>query len=131
MSLIDEIFKSAAERGEFSHLPRAGQPLRKEDIYGNPHTPEHLRLAHKVLKDNEMVPEWVAAGQDIDSLLAKLRATVRRVKALAAGEQAGQRAELEERVCLYNRAALTYNLKVPQGVAHKPIVRLQDELARA
>lgn len=130
-SWLEEMLRQAAERGQFQELPGQGKPLRKEQLEADPYTPEHLRLTHKVLKDNDFIPAWMDQGKELDAHLAKVRAAFKRVAALPSGEQAAKRAELEERVKAYNRVALTYNLKVPQGVTHKPILRVEDELRRA
>lgn len=124
-SWLDDVLKEAAARGAFTQPDKAGKPLPAED---DRHTPEHLRLAHKMLRDHDLAPDWMLQGQEVDAALQKLRAAVRR--AVHAGLTAAAQTALEAQVAAYNRNALTYNLKAPPGVAHKPIVRLKDEIAR-
>jgi DnaJ family protein C protein 28 len=146
-SLMDDILRDAMQKGEFDNLPGAGKPLKLND---DPHTPAELRMAYKVLKDNDMPPEWIAAGKDFDAarenLLKEVRAAVRRYRGSlndaarsAQPEQTRLRVEaswkatlesLREAVKALNRTALNFNLKAPQGVAHKPMFDLERELQK-
>ncbi len=123
MALVDEQIQDALRSGHFTDLPGAGKPLKLDD---DPNTPPHLRMAYKLLRDNDYVPDWIAQGQQIDAARDKLRVEVRR----AAGD--GAVAELlRALVQQYNRQVLSYNLKVPQGVAHKRHFDLDRELQKA
>lgn len=147
MDLMDEIFRDAQRKGEFSNLPGEGKPLRLED---DAHTPSHLRVAHKMLKDNDLVPEWIEQGHGLDRTREKIVEALKRAAQTYKGslndavrssepEQNRQRAErgwnaaltgLRERAAQHNREVLTYNLKVPRGVAHKPTLNLDLEVSR-
>lgn len=147
MDLIDEIIQNAQKSGEFSNLPGQGKPLNLDD---DPHTPPHLRMAHKLLKDNDYTPEWIAQGQDLDRSRAALVEDLRRAARAYRGAlndadrssepvQNRQRAEqtwkqaqaaLQDRATQYNRGVLSYNLKVPRGVTHKLTFDVAREMDR-
>jgi hypothetical protein len=108
MSEIDEQINDAMRKGQFENLPGAGKPLKLDD---DAHTPEHLRMAHKMMRDNEIVPEWITEGKELDAARDKLRDDMRK-----AGRS---NAALLERAKKLNSRILSYNLKVPRGVVHK------------
>ncbi|MFQ3567926.1 MAG: DUF1992 domain-containing protein [Aggregatilineales bacterium] len=145
LTLIDEIIQEAMRKGEFANLPGAGKPLSLEP---DPHTPDHLKLAHKLLKDNDLAPDWIEQGKAVDARRAAFeerlrRATWRYHGALNDGARAvdperarrdieaawrreceGLRAEAEA----IDRLALSFNLKAPPGVAHKPFIAFERKL---
>lgn len=126
MSLIDEQIRDAMRKGEFDDLPGAGKPLKLDD---DANTPENLRMAYKILKDNDLAPDWVVQGRDLDALRDKLVADAKRLARSASGSPA--LTALHDAAKQYNRQALSYNLKVPKGVAHKRHLDLEQELAKA
>ena len=123
MALIDEQINDAMRKGHFADLPGQGKPLRLED---DSHVPSHLRMAHKVLRDNDLVPDWMADGQEIDAARVKLMTAIQRV---GRGDLAAIEA-LRASAKQYNRKVLSYNLKVPLGVAHKRHVDFELELSK-
>ena len=143
-SVIDEMLRDALRSGEFSNLPGEGKPLKLND---DPYTPEQLRVSHKLLKDNDLAPDWIMQGKDLDAereqLLRNLRiaanryqgelADARRSTAPEHGRlraEAGWQAAQDELRALaqrYNKRVLSYNLKVPPGVAHKPLFNAERE----
>ena len=118
MSLIDEQIQDAIRKGHFADLPGAGKPLKLED---ESHVPEHLRMAHRLLKENDLVPDWMAQGQELDAAYEKLLADLRRANQGAAAREAAKK---------YNRQVLSYNLKVPPGVVHKRHIDFEAELKK-
>ncbi len=144
-SLMDEILNNAMQKGEFDNLPGAGKPL---NLNNDPNTPNDLRMAYKILKENDMAPDWMAAGKDIDAarekLVGDLRAAVRRYRGSlndaarsAQPEQGRLKVEaswnitlesLRESTKSLNRMALSFNLKAPKGVAHKLMFDFEREL---
>lgn len=146
-SLMDDILKDAMQKGEFDNLPGAGKPL---DLKENAHTPAELRMAFKVLKDNDLPPDWIAAGKDVDAarekLVADMRAALRRYRGSLNDaarsdqpERARHKAEsawalaldgLREAGKSLNRMALSFNLKAPQGVTHKAMFDFERELKK-
>lgn len=145
-SVVDRILEEAQQTGKFSNLP-TGRPLKLDD---DPHTPDDLKLAHKILKEHDLAPEWILLGQDIDAQQARLLDNMRRGArayqgALADADRSTtpyekrQRAESTWRLAKesYQKAAaklnseiLRYNLKVPPGIPHKALFRLETELTR-
>lgn len=145
MPWIDEQIKDLMAKGGFSNLPGEGKPLKFED---DSHVPAHLRMAHKLLRDNDMAPEWIAAGKDVDAAREKLIADVRRAvrtyrgalnDAARSDQPEQRRAQVEknwqqtleslwEAVKGFNRQALSFNLKAPKGVTHKAMFDLDREL---
>jgi DnaJ family protein C protein 28 len=125
--------------GEFDGLPGAGKPLNLDD---DPYTPEHLRMAHKMLRDHNMPPEWILESKALDEAREALNRQIARVRsrrqtmldaaarsdapeqarAEADAAWAEQKTRVQAQIIAYNRRALSYNLKVPRGVAHKAIL---------
>ncbi len=64
-SWLDKVIDEAAARGEFDNLPGAGKPL---DLSENPYVAPEWRLAFKMLKDNNVVPEFVERRRTIEVL---------------------------------------------------------------
>ncbi|MCZ2097923.1 MAG: DUF1992 domain-containing protein [Anaerolineae bacterium] len=126
MPLIDEQIQDAMRKGEFNDLPGVGKPLKLE---ADAHTPEHLRMAHKLLRDNDLVPDWMAQGRELDALRDKLVTDAQRLA--HADPESAALAALHEAAKQYNRQVLSYNLKVPRGVVHKRHVDVEQERARA
>lgn len=126
MSLIDEQIKDAMRKGEFDDLPGKGKPLKLDD---DPYTPEHMRMAYKLLRDNDLVPDWMVQSRELDTLRDKLVVDARRLA--HASPHSPALAALHEAAKKYNRQVLSYNLKVPKGVVHKRYLDLEQELAKA
>lgn len=126
---MDEIIRAAMERGEFDDLPGQSQPLKLDD---DPHTPAHLRLAHKVLRENGLAPDWVTEGAAIEhdraALLVQFGRARPQLRKLPAAGRAKLRAPLEAEAAALNRRILSYNLKAPPGIPHKPLIDIEREL---
>ena len=124
MSLIDEQIQDAIRKGQFANLPGAGKPLKLED---ESHVPESLRMAHKILRDNDYVPEWIVQSQELDAAREKLIADIH---SAANNPRAALLESLREAVKKHNSRVLTYNLKVPKGVVHKPYLDFEAKLKK-
>lgn len=121
-SLSDELAKQLIGDGRTAHLPNAGKRLNLND---DPYTPEELRLANRLLKDNDLVPSWIAEGKELEEQRQRLLGRVR--AALAGG---GVSESLNKEVVAFNKRVLSYNLKAPQGVAHRRMIDLALEARR-
>lgn len=66
--LVEEQIRKARERGEFDNLEGKGKPI---DLYENPFEPAELRMAFKILKDNDCAPFWIELGKEIDAQIEK------------------------------------------------------------
>lgn len=64
--LAENAIREALGRGEFDNLPGQGQPLKLDS---DPFMPEHLRMAYKVLKNSNFVPEAIQSQREIHSLI--------------------------------------------------------------
>ncbi|MCS7072770.1 MAG: DUF1992 domain-containing protein [Anaerolinea sp.] len=125
LPFLDEIIRAAVQRGEFRDLPGEGKPL---DLVDDPHTPEHLRLAHKILKDNDLVPEWIADAREVDAARAAWLDALR--AAWRAGRWPAERERLEAAAHQINRRILTFNLKAPRGIPHRHMIDVAREIER-
>lgn len=67
--LVEEQIRKAQERGDFNNLAGAGKPLNLEE---NPFEPPELRMAFKILKDNDFAPFWIELGKEIDADMERL-----------------------------------------------------------
>jgi DnaJ homolog subfamily C member 28 len=131
-SLIDQILQDAMRKGEFDNLPGAGKPLVLED---ESNIPEDMRLARRIMKDNDIVPDWVEQRKEIEAsreraLSALRKAAQLRTNAQAVGWERAQ-ATFGEEVARINRSILSYNLKVPRGITHMPAMDAAREITRA
>ncbi len=143
-SYIDRQIRKAMEDGEFSNLPGEGKPL---DLSQDEHTPDQLKMAYKILRENDLAPDWMLMGRELDGKIEALMSKVRRafktwsanIHDPAAGSaqrieaernwQAAQ-SRLTKEAAELNSAILTYNLKVPAGVQHKLTLNLAREINR-
>lgn len=64
--IAEEKIRAAAERGEFDHLPGAGQPLPDEDDLAL--VPPELRMAYRVMKNAGYLPEEVRLRREIEDV---------------------------------------------------------------
>ncbi len=144
-SLIDELIKEAMEQGKFTHLPGEGKPLKLDE---DTHVPVEQRLANKLLKDNDLAPDWIVEGKELrearEAMIKRLRREARCYQqALTDADKTPspeltrralhlswdvQKAILTEDTDKLNRRLLGYNLKVPQGIPHLPLISAAHEL---
>ncbi|HAA09133.1 MAG TPA: DUF1992 domain-containing protein [Syntrophomonas sp.] len=71
--LVENQILKAQQEGKFDNLPGAGQPLKLEE---NPFEPADMRMAFKILKDNDFAPRWIELGKEIDADLRSFWAEV-------------------------------------------------------
>lgn len=67
--LVESQIEKARQRGDFDNLKGAGKPVNLEE---NPFQPAELRMAFKILKDNDFAPYWIELGKEIDNDISKL-----------------------------------------------------------
>jgi hypothetical protein len=137
-SYIDREIRKALEKGDFANLSGEGKPLNMED---DAYTPPDKRLAYKILRDNDLAPEWIMMGKDVEaakeSLVKKAARAIQVYREALAGARPGAvdnwlRAQkrLAAEADKLNREINTYNLKVPPGILHKPFINIQREIDR-
>ena len=129
---VDIAIRKAMEAGEFNNLPGEGQPL---DLNTNPYVPAHMQLAYKIMKENGIAPDWIVQSKTLtaklDSWHSRLTAahktytkTNNVVTWLTAKEKLGEDAEK------LNKELVAFNLKLPRGVAHRPLLNLRIAVER-
>lgn len=147
-TLTDRLLKDALTDGRFSNLAGEGRPLNLED---ESHIPPELRLAHKILKDNDLAPDWIIVGKSIEqrreTLLAQLarayrgylgalgdagrdpvQGVVRQQQAESVWQQA--LAGFQKTADRLNSELLSYNLKIPPGITQKIPLNVAQEVRR-
>jgi hypothetical protein len=147
-SKIEETIRKALQESGASSLPGAGKPLSWDD---DPNTPSDMRAAYKIMRDNDVQPEWIMAGKELEDKQRRIlndlkrgfegyrgalgdvarmtdaaRALERRQNADAAWGKLHR--TLSTAIEVYNKQIVTYNLKLPPGIPHKSYMNLQREL---
>jgi len=139
--LITEQLDEAAANGAFENLPGKGQPLRL-DRY--PNEPDDMRMANKLLKDNNLTPTWIGDRKALLAEIELLRTEMkRRWELTCAGvEAAGSErdalarswrrsvADWEARIVELNRRIVSLNISLPIWRMELHRLRLDEELKR-
>ncbi len=60
--IAEQKIREAMDNGEFDDLPGKGKPLHLED---DRHLPQDIRLAHKILKNADMLPPELELRKEI------------------------------------------------------------------
>ncbi|HXF64165.1 MAG TPA: DnaJ family domain-containing protein [Caldilineaceae bacterium] len=142
--IVTQRIEEAMRRGEFDNLPGRGKPMQ---VMREPFVPEDQQMAFKLLKNNDMTPDWIAERKELLKVKERFSQQVQSIaqEALAqwaaAGDEARREnvqavwarwlARWESEVAEINRRIQTLNLKQP--IAHLEVfkIRLDDELRRA
>ncbi|MBI1280340.1 MAG: DUF1992 domain-containing protein [Anaerolineaceae bacterium] len=128
----DVAIRKAMEAGEFNNLPGEGQPL---DLSVDPYTPADMQLAYKILKQNGLAPDWIVQSKTLtaklDSWQSRLQAAHKNYRTsnnigswITAKEKLGVDAEK------LNKEIVAFNLKLPQGITHLPMLNVQRAVER-
>ena len=67
---LEDKIVEAMERGDFDNLPGLGKPLRLEN---DRLVPGEYRLAYRIMRDNDVQPDWIALQQEIDQRIQQAR----------------------------------------------------------
>ncbi len=146
-NVVDKLLNEAIGNGDISHLPGAGKPLRLDN---DSHTPADMRMAHKIMGDHDVIPEWISKSQELEKVESDLHKLARRgarqyqqkrqasqkpgridTKSRVDGDWERFKEKFNERVEHYNRGVLNHNLSVPPGIAHKSLLKSEQMLRRA
>jgi len=148
MSPVERAIRRAMADGLFDNLPGWGKPLnwRHQD---EARTPRELRMAHKIMQDNDLAPSWMMMGTALDRQEEKILKELRRgwrayQGVMGDAERSGDLsrrsrvvgtwenllATFNEAADQYNRNVLTYNLKIPPGVPRRAFLKIDRELER-
>ena len=144
--IVDQGARQLIGDGDVSHLPGAGKRLPLDDE----HVPREMRAAYKIMADNEVVPDWIAAGKALSTQERKLRkrlnARARRfrqdIESAQSRDENHRQArieanwrrfavEFEQEIERFNREALVYNLKLPPSLPKRQHLRADKLLKRA
>lgn len=148
-SAVDRAIEEALRSTPLDSLPGAGKPLKLDH---DPYTPDENRLAYKILRENDLAPDWIMQARDLDAQQQRITQQLEQAartyrRAAADAERAAphmaaayrQNAEdvwtsarrrLAALVEEYNRQVVSYNLKTPRGVAHRAYFNLEGETQR-
>ena len=108
--IADRKIREAMDEGAFDQLKGTGQPLPVED---SPCTDPALWMAHHIMKNNRIVPVWVAEGNEIE-------AEIERLRRLTTGACAVNRDRLRDDAAALNRRIADFNLRAPAAVHKLP-----------
>jgi DnaJ homolog subfamily C member 28 len=147
LSPVEHAIRQAMKDGLFDNLPGEGKPLNLGGDH-DPNTPEDQRMAYKIMKDNDIAPDWMMLRAFLDEQQVRIR------RELARGLKAyqntlheadrhgdiGKRSRanrtwerllrmFEDAIHQYNNQVMLYNLKVPPGMPHLSTMSLSSELA--
>ena len=100
--IADRKIQEAMEEGAFDQLEGAGQPLPED---ANPCEDPAQRMAHRLMKNAGVTPEWIAEGREIDREIRRLEGV--------------SREERRSRIAALNRRIALFNLKTPVRSTHK------------
>lgn len=75
ISIIEDRISEAIERGDFDNLPGLGKPIQWED---DRLVPTEYRLANRIMRDNDVMPEWVDLQKEIEKRTEAARKNIRR-----------------------------------------------------
>jgi DnaJ family protein C protein 28 len=142
--LVESQIEKARQRGDFDNLKGAGQPLHLEE---NPFEPVELRMAFKILKDNDFAPYWIELGKEIDNDLSKFWKEVEHFKkytrvfyrdkhkqaAIDRYDKKKANFYFEQRLVLekVNKKILDYNLHCPTFRLGRSSLVVDDEMYQA
>jgi DnaJ family protein C protein 28 len=141
--LVEEQIRKAKERGEFDNLEGKGKPI---DLSENPFEPVELRMAFKILKDNDCAPFWIELGKEIDAQIEKFwkevehfkrytemvvsdqnsSASLKRFNKKKASFYFEQRLQMEKIV----KKIVDYNLHCPTFRLGRPNLDVDDEMLK-
>jgi len=142
--LIEELIQEGQEKGSFDNLRGHGKPL---DLKQNSFRGE-WDLAHRIMKDNDVVPPWISDRKEALAAVTIFREDLQRqwpryrqAYQLAAGE--GQRTALilewdercrawELQIVRINKGISNFNLRRPRGQDNMELFKLSltEELQR-
>jgi DnaJ homolog subfamily C member 28 len=131
--LINGRIEEAMKAGAFDNLPGKGKPLRLNE---NPNEPSDMQMAHKILKNNDLTPPWIADRKAILAEIETIRGEMRRRWDQSQGEPDGAAEwqqvipRWETRIADLNRRIRDLNLGMPIPSMEILRLRLDDELAR-
>jgi len=133
-SEIDREIERALQDAD--QLPGVGKPL---DLRKDENIPDDMRMAFKVLAENDLAPAWIMSAKALEKSERSIRNMLKRG---AADYKSGKFANADitwnsvqrkarKRAEKYNREVLTHNLKLPEGIQHKAMMNIEREIHKA
>jgi len=145
-SEIDRELEKLMNQEDVKNLPGAGKPLNLND---ETYVPDDMRMAYRILAQNDLSPEWIMMAKDIEQSVSRLRGSIANhlrvyrdaaIQAQKIGSSAHlQNAEgvwnnakksLQSQVKQHNDMVLSFNLKAPKGIAHHVVFDLDKEIEK-
>lgn len=130
----DRIIREAMQAGKFDNLPGKGKPLHHDDY---PFEERDLRVANRLLRDNDFAPAWIEERRAIQSELEQAQASLTRQwkwhqaqSAWANDEWQRAMRNFEERVTDLNRRIRDNILKSPPGVGQLSSINASQQIIR-
>jgi hypothetical protein len=145
--IADDHIRKAMERGEFDNLPGEGKPLNLEH---DRLVPEEYRLAYRIMRDNDVQPEWIALQKEIAVRIEKAQEGLQaaanafqqvmtttegkndldslRQRQTARENREYAKAEFRKSMSIVNEKIRLYNLKVPAPHLTYDLVAIEDEI---
>ncbi len=117
--LVEEQIRKAMAKGEFDNLKGAGKPL---DLYENPFEPPEMRMANKILKDNDFAPYWIKLGQEIDADMEKFWREVEWFKRYTVMFFQGKQSDRSLKAYDSKKASFFYEKELDLGRINKKIL---------
>jgi len=75
--IAERKIQEAIDEGKFDNLPGKGKPLNLDD---DPFTPQHLRMANRILKNAGVLPDWLQVEQELEQARLENERTFERLK---------------------------------------------------
>ncbi|MGI5911480.1 MAG: DnaJ family domain-containing protein [Syntrophomonadaceae bacterium] len=141
--LVESQIEKAQKRGDFDNLSGVGKPIHLEE---NPFQPAELRMAYKILKDNNYAPFWIELGKEIDSDISKFWSEIEYFKKYtqiffqnkhnqaAIDRYEKKKANFYKKQALLleqvNKKILDYNLHCPTFRLSRGSIIVEDEISK-
>jgi hypothetical protein len=142
-NLIEDLIQDGQERGAFDNLPGKGKPLKLDK---NPFGAE-WKLAHDLMKENDVLPPWIAQRNEIIAAIEQFRIDIGRVwarheQAFRYAQGKGQKDALSlswDNICrqwagdlvILNKRIRDFNLGRPSDGLEMVALNLEKELTQA
>ena len=129
---VDIAIRKAMEAGEFDNLPGQGQPL---DLSVDPYAPADMQLAYKIMKQNGIAPDWIVQSKTLtaklDSWQTRLNAAHKNYRSTNnVGAWLTAKDTLSEDAEKLNKEIVAFNLKLPAGFEHRPLLNMQRAIEK-
>ncbi len=118
---VDIAIRKAMEAGEFDNLPGEGQPI---DLSIDPYAPADMQLAFKIMKQNGIAPDWIVQGKTLKGAHKAYKTSKNVAVWFDALEKLGEDA------AKLNKEIVAFNLKLPTGFTHQPLINMERAIER-